>query len=98
MKRFTKSDREKLEAHCATLDHIRATRARELHMQRGRRDDVTGEWVGGLYEFVKTFWRVLEPETPMVPGWAMEAICAHLEAVSYGEIIRLLINVPPGFS
>jgi predicted phage terminase large subunit-like protein len=31
-----------------------------------------------------------------VHGWHVEAICAHLEAVTRGEITRLLINVPPG--
>lgn len=53
---------------------------------------------GGLMEFVRHFWSVLEPSTPLIEGWAMEAICAHLEAVSRGEVTRLLINVPPGFS
>jgi predicted phage terminase large subunit-like protein len=53
---------------------------------------------GGLIEFVRYFWHVLEPQTPMVEGWAMESICTHLEAVTFGEINRLLITVPPGFS
>jgi phage terminase large subunit-like protein len=53
---------------------------------------------GGLYRFCKYFWPVLEPGRQMIDGWAMEAICAHLEAVAYGEIKRLVINVPPGFS
>jgi len=53
---------------------------------------------GGLFEFVKYFWHILEPKTPFVDGWAIRAICEHLEAVTYGEINRLLINVPPGFS
>ncbi len=29
-------------------------------------------------------------------GWALDAICAHLEAVTDGRINRLLMNVPPG--
>jgi hypothetical protein len=53
---------------------------------------------GGLYEFVKYFWPILEPKTKFVDGWAIRAICAHLEAVTRGDITRLLINVPPGFS
>jgi predicted phage terminase large subunit-like protein len=52
----------------------------------------------GLLAFVRYFWDVLEPETPLVEGWAMDAICQHLEAVTLGKITRLLINVPPGFS
>ena len=39
---------------------------------------------------------MLEPETPFVPGWHIEAICQHLEAISAGKIKRLVINVPPG--
>lgn len=51
----------------------------------------------GLIEFVRYFWDVLEPFTEFVDGWAFEAICLHLEAVTFGHITRLLINVPPGF-
>lgn len=49
-----------------------------------------------LLEFIKQGWRTLEPGRPFVHGWAVGAICEHLEAVSRGEIKRLLINVPPG--
>lgn len=59
-----------------------------------------------LYRFVRRFWSVLHPGRPFVEGptvggkvqppWSVAAICAHLEAVSRGEIKRLLINVPPG--
>ena len=52
---------------------------------------------GGLYEFVQYFWPVLEPVTPFVGGWALEAMCVHLEAITNGHIQKLLINVPPGF-
>ena len=52
---------------------------------------------GGLIHFVRYFWSVLEPNTPFVEGWPMEAICLHLEAIAFGEINRLLIVVPPGF-
>jgi len=53
---------------------------------------------GGLIRFIKYFWHVLEPNTPFVDGWAIRAVCQHLEAVTRGEIRRLLINVPPGFA
>jgi predicted phage terminase large subunit-like protein len=43
-------------------------------------------------------WRVLEPARPLVRGWALETMCAHLEAVTDGRIQNLLICVPPGFS
>lgn len=49
-----------------------------------------------LLGFITRAWSVLEPETPFVSGWCIEALCDHLEAVSRGELTRLLINVPPG--
>ncbi len=52
---------------------------------------------GGLLAFIRYFWSVLEPVTPLVEGWALEAMCTHLEAVTAGKITRLLMNVPPGF-
>jgi predicted phage terminase large subunit-like protein len=51
-----------------------------------------------LYEFVKQAWHVMEPGVPFVPSWHIEEICEHLEAVSSGEIQRLLINIPPRHS
>lgn len=49
-----------------------------------------------LAEFAKRAWHVLEPGVSLKWGWALDAICLHLEAVTRGEINRLLINVPPG--
>ena len=49
-----------------------------------------------LSEFIRQAWRILEPETPYRHGWHVDAIADHLEAVSRGEIRKLLINVPPG--
>lgn len=51
---------------------------------------------GSLAEFARQAWHVLEPATPLKWGWALDAICAHLEAVTDGRIKRLLMNVPPG--
>lgn len=49
-----------------------------------------------LLNFSEVVWSVIEPGRPFVRGWAIEAICEHLEAVTRGEIRKLLINVPPG--
>jgi predicted phage terminase large subunit-like protein len=56
-----------------------------------------------LAEFVRAAWHVIEPEQPYVHGWHIDYICAHLEAITRGEILddgtyynRLLVNVPPG--
>ncbi len=57
-----------------------------IHTERMRRN---------LYEFAKEAWHVVEPSTQFVPGWHLEAICEHLEAVTRGEIRNLLVNMPP---
>lgn len=49
-----------------------------------------------LAGFVREAWQVLEPAQPYIHGWHVDAICEHLEAVSRGQITRLLVNVPPG--
>ena len=49
-----------------------------------------------LATFCKRAWHVLEPSQPLRWGWALDAICQHLEAVTAGDIRRLIINVPPG--
>lgn len=49
-----------------------------------------------LASFARLAWPILEPAAPLKWGWALDSICAHLEAVSAGEIKRLLMNVPPG--
>lgn len=49
-----------------------------------------------LAEFAKRAWHILEPAAPLKWGWALDAICLHLEAVTDGRIKRLLMNVPPG--
>ncbi len=33
---------------------------------------------------------------PLTMGWAIEAMCEHLEAISNGDLNRLVMNVPPG--
>lgn len=51
-----------------------------------------------LYEFVIQAWPIVEPGTEFIPGFHIETICDHLEAVYRGEIRRLIINIPPRFS
>jgi predicted phage terminase large subunit-like protein len=49
-----------------------------------------------LVTFTRRAWSVLEPGQPYVHGWHMDAIAEHLEAITAGQIKRLLINIPPG--
>ncbi|RZI98569.1 MAG: terminase [Brevundimonas sp.] len=64
-----------------------------------RREEMraTRERCMSLAGFVHMAWPILEPETVLHWGWANDAIATHLEAVTAGDITRLLINVPPGF-
>jgi phage terminase large subunit-like protein len=51
-----------------------------------------------LAHFVRQAWPLIEPATPLVWGWHMDAVCRHLEAVSEGRLPRLIIEIPPGSS
>lgn len=49
-----------------------------------------------LANFIRAAWHVIEPAQPYRHGWHIDAIADHLEAVTHGELTRLLINIPPG--
>lgn len=49
-----------------------------------------------LSEFIKQAWHVIEPSQPYTHNWHVDFIAHHLEAITNGDINRLLINVPPG--
>lgn len=51
-----------------------------------------------LHTFVKTFWRMVEPEKEFVDNWHIRELCKVLEAVTRGEIKRLIVNIPPASS
>ena len=51
--------------------------------------------VRNLRDFVRSAWPVVEPSTPFVEGWHIDAITDHLQAITTGDIRNLLINVPP---
>jgi len=50
-----------------------------------------------LYEYLVRAWPQFDP-APFTGAWHIQAICEHLEAVSRGEIRRLIINIPPRHS
>jgi len=74
-----------------TIDSHLATRRAEK--ERGSAAEAAR---GSLIEFTKLAWHVLEPSTPLVWNWHLDAVCLHLEAVFLGKFRRLLINIPPG--
>lgn len=49
-----------------------------------------------LEGFITEFWHVLEPKKELKFGWALQAMCRHLEAVTEGRIQFLMMTVPPG--
>lgn len=51
--------------------------------------------VGSFAEFVRWAWPIVEPNTPFVDGWHIDAIGMHLEASLHGQVRNLLINMPP---
>lgn len=48
-----------------------------------------------LVDFVRMAWHILEPADQYMHNWHIDVICEHLEAISHGELLRLLINQPP---
>lgn len=48
-----------------------------------------------LRSFLRAAWPLIEPKHQFVPGWHIDAISEHLEALRRGEIRNLLINIPP---
>ena len=46
--------------------------------------------------FIRGAWHVHHQDTPLRWNWHIDAIAEHLEAVTNGEINRLIINMPPG--
>lgn len=76
-----------------TAHELLATAMHEFKMRTEREKQARP---GGLLDFVRYFWDTIEPGREFVDGWPLQAMAMHLEAVTYGAITRLLINVPPG--
>jgi predicted phage terminase large subunit-like protein len=51
-----------------------------------------------LYEFTMKAWHVIDPAPFVGGGFAMQAVCDHLQACADGHIRNLIINIPPRFS
>ena len=77
------------------IDEITLDHSDQVALQWWYYNDQKEQAESSLYEFTKQAWHIIEPGTPFVEGWHIEAICDHLEAVTNGEIRQLLINMPP---
>jgi predicted phage terminase large subunit-like protein len=79
---------------------IRAERARRAATLERERIAKDAERIRArcqtLEGFILEFWHVLEPKKNLKFGWALRAMCKHLEAVTEGRIQFLMMTVPPG--
>lgn len=48
-----------------------------------------------LEKYIQHAWPVIEPGTPYLSNWHIGCIAEHLEACLSGQILRLIINMPP---
>jgi hypothetical protein len=48
-----------------------------------------------FYLFAQRAWPIIEGGVEFIPGWHVQAICEHLEALYNLEIRNLIINCPP---
>lgn len=67
-----------------------ARRRAVLLLEKERRDCERS-----LAAFVQAAWHILEPSTPLLWNWHLDAVCEHFEALDKGQIRRLIVNVPP---
>jgi hypothetical protein len=68
--------------------HVLAGLCDEVERRRARRS---------FRAFVEWAWPILEPQTVFLGNWHIDLICEYLEAVTAGEIRRLVINIPPRY-
>lgn len=68
-------------------------RRKALLSQAGRQEEKL-RCEASLMYFLKCAWPSFDPSN-FVSGWHLEAIAEHLQAVSRGEIRKLLVNIPP---
>jgi predicted phage terminase large subunit-like protein len=58
-----------------------------------RRDRASAEV--SFAEFVRQAWHIVEPSTPLLWNWHIDLLCEYLECLTYCDIRRLIINIPP---
>ena len=76
------------------LDSIAAERERRELARVAANADAIREQCRTLAGFVRAAWKYIDP-ADFVDNWHIDAICEHLEAVTFGQCRRLIINIPP---
>jgi predicted phage terminase large subunit-like protein len=87
--------RDVIDALLAKLDRLDVGGGEELREAASLADEPRASlMVESLREFIPQAWPLID-SAAFKPGWHIDAIAEHLEAVSRGEITRLVVNVPP---
>ena len=74
------------------------TRNNHLIRQAQLNDELlTRQAEQSLRSYIEQAWPILEPEGPFLSNWHIDYLVEHLEAVTAGDITRLLINIPPRY-
>ncbi len=73
-----------------TTDHLRQQAALQDAL-------LTRQAERSLRAYVEQAWPILEPDRPFLPNWHIDLLAEYLEAVTAGEITRLLVNIPPRY-
>lgn len=81
-------------ARRAELDPDAAPKAPESSIVS---DDETALAKRSLHAYTKQAWPYIESQ-PFVDNWHIGCVAEHLQAVTEGQIDKLLINIPPGFT
>lgn len=83
-------------------DAVARERARRRVAEERRRREqaspdglLARECARDLRTFIREAWPIVEPATPFVASWHIDCVAEHLQAVSEGDIPRLIINQPP---
>jgi hypothetical protein len=50
---------------------------------------------GGLRAYTAEWWRIADPTSTFRSNWHVDFLCEYLEAVSRGDVLNLVITLPP---
>ena len=78
------------------MSEVSVLDALKVELDRREIEEDREELTQSLHAFIRKAFPQVKKNRPFVSGWHIEAICAHLEAVSARQIERLQIWIPPG--
>ena len=77
------------------VNSYRKKAARVRHFGRTGLTEEQNQQKKVLLKFLLASWNALNPYVPLSFNWHLELLSEYLEAVYYGEILKLLINIAP---